>query len=225
MNPTHTYCALIDVLGYRQRLKEDQVSGEFTFRDDLEGALRCLDSVNSAVFSVQAISDTIIITCPSHDRFIEFIQVLKNVFLEFLKRGLYVRGGVAYSKHFQSNRLTYSHAIARAYELESGVAIYPRIVVDGNIVDMDKGPSSLHLLEGKSVLCYQNGSYFVDVIDEKNYGDVYRCAKDLYARDSAELKGKENPFAKHVWFESYLKSFHLRGGLDFEGYTDQIIPY
>lgn len=225
MKPSYAYCALIDVLGYRQRLKEDQDEGGATFKDDLEVALRCLDSVNSAVFSVQAISDTIVITCTSHDRLTEFLDVLKQVFIGFLHRGLYVRGGVAYSKHFQSNRLTYSHAIARAYELESGSAIYPRIVVDKNIVDMDAGPSSLHSLRGSGSIYLHNGLYFLNVIDVANCKDVYDCAKNLYMRDRISMLGKEGPFGKHVWFESYLKTFFINAGIPFESYTDEISSY
>ncbi|WP_421569972.1 hypothetical protein [Stenotrophomonas sp. PD6] len=225
MNPSYAYCALIDVLGYKQRLKEDQDRGEFTFKDDLEVALRCLDSVNSAVFNVQAISDTIVITCTSHGLLVEFLGVLKEVFLGFLQRGLYVRGGVAYSKHFHSNRLTYSHAIARAYELESGSAIYPRIVVDKNIVEMDAGPSSQQNLKGSGILSVQNGLYFVNVIDVGNFKEVYSSARDLYVRDANALVGKEAPFGKHVWFETYLREYYRSVGVEFEGYTDQIRAY
>jgi hypothetical protein len=130
MSSEFVYTALIDVLSYRNRLNQDVQSGEESFKDDLVQSLSIFDSVNDAIFSVQAISDTIIITCNSHDRFVEFLTLLKKVFISFMERGLFIRGGVAYSKHFHSGRITYSHAIARAYELESKEAIYPRIILD-----------------------------------------------------------------------------------------------
>lgn len=191
MKPEYAYCALIDVLGYKQRLKEDKDGGTLTFKDDLEVALRCLESVNSAVFSVQAISDTIVITCTQHALLIDFLDVLKKVFLGFLERGLFVRGGVAFSKHFQSQRLTYSHAIARAYELESGSAIYPRIVIDRNIIEMNEGPSSVKSLRGSGYIFMQNGVYFLNVVDSDNVENVHSCGERLYRRDNNSLKGQE----------------------------------
>ena len=143
MIPSYAYSALIDVLSYRYRLKQDIDSGVFTFKEDLERALSIFDSVNSAIFSVQAISDTIILTCNTHENFPEFLSILKEIFLAFLERGLYVRGGVAYSKHFHSGRLTYSHAVAKAYDIENMISIYPRIVVDDNIIEMYSSSSKL----------------------------------------------------------------------------------
>lgn len=106
MTPRYSYVALIDVLAYRSRLENDKKMGQFKLKDDLEGALSVFDTVNSEIFSVQAISDTIILSCNDHNDFLEFISLLKGVFLAFLNKGLFIRGGIAYSKHFQTGKLT-----------------------------------------------------------------------------------------------------------------------
>ena len=67
-------------------------------------------------------------TCVGHEHFPQFLGILRDVFVAFLAEGLFVCGGVAYSRHFQSNRLTYSHALAKAHELESRLAIIPHRV-------------------------------------------------------------------------------------------------
>lgn len=210
MSSEFVYTALIDVLSYRNRLKKDVQAGTESFRDDLIQSLSIFDSVNTAIFSVQAISDTIVITCNNHGRFIEFLEILKNVFISFMVRGIYARGGIAYSKHFHSGRITYSHAIARAYEIESKEAIHPRIVLDKNILDMYKVAKGLPTIEGKDLLIEQNGVVFLNILSEKNWLDVFQMAKDIYENSTEDLKANEPAFVKHLWFENYLFSSRHR---------------
>ncbi len=207
MIPIHTYTAVIDVLAYRYRLKQDQKNGSLSFKDDLEKALKIFDSINSTVFRVQAISDTIILTCNEHKNFIQFLNILKKVFFAFLECGLFIRGAIAYSRHFENGRLTYSHAIAKAHELESKAAIYPRIILDNNIIDMYKSSSDLPIIFNKNYFVKQNGIYFLHLIDEECWGKAHELVANIYNNDKHEINENETAFAKHQWFENYLYSF------------------
>lgn len=206
MKSEYVYTALIDVLSYRNRLQEDINSGQESFKDDLIQSLSIFDNINTAIFGVQAISDTIIITCNRHDRFFEFLEILKSVFIAFMSKGLLIRGGVAYSKHFQSGRITYSHAVARSYEIESKIAVYPRIVIDKNILDMYETANHLPSIFNKNILIKQNDITFLNIIDDKNWNDLYQMARDIYEKNKSILSGNELAFLKHLWFESYLFS-------------------
>lgn len=206
MNTSYTYIALLDVLSYRFRLEQDSSTGEESLKNDLEGALSVFDAVNADIFDVQAISDTIIMTCNTHENFEEFLKILKAVYIAFVDKGLYVRGGVAYSRHYQSGRLTYSHALARAYEIESKIAIYPRIMIDKNIIDMYKGGANLPKIFGKNLLASHNGGCFINVIDQDNWCHIYESALAMYKKDQFSLVNNEAAFAKHQWFENYLFS-------------------
>lgn len=207
MIPVHTYTAVVDVLSYRYRLEKDQKEGTLSFKDDLEKALKIFDGIDSEIFPVRAISDTIILTCKEHTNFINFIDVLKKVFFAFLECGLFIRGGVAYSRHFENGRLTYSHAIARAHELESKAAIYPRIILDNNIIDMYKSSGTLPDIFNQNYIVKQNGRYFLHILDEHNWEEVYNLVTTIYNNDKSELHLNEVAFAKHQWFENYLYSF------------------
>lgn len=204
MSSEYVYTALIDVLSYRHRLSLDSQSGQEGFREDLEQSLTVFDSVNAAIFSVQAISDTIIITCNTHDKFIEFLEIIQKVFISFLERGLFIRGGIAYSRHFQSGRITYSHAVARAHELESKESIYPRIVLDKNIIDMYKISNSLPDIFMKNLIVNHNGVYYLNIIESSNWGLIYTSASKIYDNDREHILGQELAFLKHVWFEKHL---------------------
>lgn len=202
--PDHLYAALLDVLGYRHHLDRDRNSGKLALQHQLSGALGVFDSVNDAVFNVRAISDTLIVTCLDHEHFPSFLGILRDVFVAFLEQKLFIRGGIAYSRHFQSGRLTYSHAIARAYELETTSAIYPRIVVDKNIVDMYDVGEALPKIRNVGLLCQENGLYFLNVLTKDNWETVYELARQIYESSSDALYGDDRVLAKHRWFERYL---------------------
>lgn len=211
MSTDFVYTAIIDVLSYKNRLSRDVQRGEESFKDDLVESLSVFNGVNTAIFGVQAISDTIIITCAKHDKFVEFLGILKKVFVSFMERGLYVRGGVAYSKHFQSGRITYSHAVARAHEIESREAIYPRIVLDVNILDMYNTAKGFPAIFGQGLLVKHNDIVFLSVVDRESWDKIYEMAKNIYTQDAAELGRSEAAFMKHVWFENYL--FSMAGAI------------
>lgn len=204
MEPVHLYAAFLDVLAYRDRLEQDRRSGNLDLRNDLSHALRVFESVNDAVFQVQSISDTTIVTCLQHDYFVEFLRLLREVFLAFMDQLLFIRGAIAYSRHFQSNRLTYSHAVARAYELESEQAVYPRIVVDDNIIKMYEVGEGLPSFRGDGLLCKENGIYFLNILTADNWQYVYSQAAKIYKHDLTSLERSERAFSKHLRFERYL---------------------
>jgi hypothetical protein len=198
------------VLAYRHHLEQDRSLGSLAFREQLSAAVSIFDSVNDAIFHVEAISDTIILTCLDHVHFPEFLQILRGVFVAFLEQGLFIRGGIAYSRHFHSGRLTYSHAIARAYELESKQAEYPRIVLDDNIVRMYQAGNNLPSIENCGLLCVENGVFFLDVLTKDNWSKVYNCAKGIYEASADALRSNESALTKHLRFERYLLSSRHR---------------
>jgi len=205
MDPCYLYAALLDVLGYRLLLEKDRQNGRLDFQEKLMSALGVLDSVNEAVFGVQAISDTVILTCSDHAHFPEFLELLRRVFVAFLQQGIFIRGGVAFSQHFQSGRVTYSHAIARAYWLESSVASYPRIVIDNNIVQMYQVGSGLPDIISRGFICVENGVCFLDVLTPSNWQGIYDFARKIHSESGDSLRADESSFGKHVRFERYLR--------------------
>jgi hypothetical protein len=222
IEPQYLYVALIDVLGYRQLLDRDRRTGKLDFIDKLGNALRVLEQFDGSIIKVQAISDTIIITCSEHKNFVEFLDALRKTFVAFLREGLFIRGGVAYSKHFQHNHLTYSHAIARAYELEQNQAIYPRIVIDQNIIEMYKVGSGLPDILTSGQLCFEHGVYFLQILSEENWEEVFTLASEIYKKDKEQLSTNETAYNKHLRFQMYLMDSEYNKG-EKEPYIPKIV--
>lgn len=202
----YVYAAILDVLGYRERLAHDRERGVLEFKDVLEKSLGCLGGINDAEFGHQTISDTVILTCTERMRVVDFLKVLRNVQVSFLANGVFLRGGVTFQQHFRSGAITYSHAYAGAHELETSLAVYPRIVIDHNIVEMFESSGHGDMLAECHLLCECNGVFFVNILDKDNWQTLYKRARDLYQAESSRMRRVETVFAKHLWFQEYLMS-------------------
>jgi len=203
----YVYVALLDVLGYRERLEHDKQMATLAFKDDLSRAMSALSDVNEAEIGFSAISDTVILTSANRERLINFLKAIKNVQLAFLKEKLFIRGGVSYEKHFKSGQITYSHALARAYELEHIQAIHPRVIIDHNIIEMFRqNPEELQPLIDSKLICVANGTYFLNILDADNWVSIYEDSKTLYQETKINLLKKEAELAKHLWFQNYILS-------------------
>lgn len=51
------------------------------------------------------------------------------------RKGLLVRGGIALGRHYESARMLFSEGLVRAYEVEKDRALYPRVVLDREVLD------------------------------------------------------------------------------------------
>ena len=198
----YRYVALIDILGYRYLLEKDRKLGRLDFKDKLTNALMVLEDFDESIIKVQAISDTIIISCEEHRHIIEFFDALRKIFIAFLREGLFIRGGVAYSRHYQNNHVTYSHAIARAYELEQQSAVYPRIIIDNNIIEMFKVGEKLPDIFSTGIICSEQGIYFLQILSEDTWDEIHKLASDIYDKDKNQLN--ENAYSKHLRFQNLL---------------------
>ncbi|MBF3493608.1 hypothetical protein ISF74_01225 [Burkholderia pseudomallei] len=214
MAKTYSLVALLDVLAYRNHLKTDRSSGSEAFKAKLESALSVLSSINETEISYQAISDTIIIAANPSTSISDFISTIAAVQRAFLQSGLLIRGGVAFEQHFKSGNLTYSHALAVAYELEQKQAIYPRVVIDKGVIEMLRtgsrfSRSDIQRLQDECVICVQNGVHFINFVF-CHVDWCYDRAKAIFEAENLDLEGRESELAKHRWLQDYIISISQR---------------
>lgn len=205
---TYSLVALLDVLAYRNHIKADRISGREVFKGKLEAALGVLTSINETELSYQAISDTIIIAANPSAALSDFLGTIGAVQRAFLQSGLLIRGGMAFEQHFKSGNLTYSHALAVAYELEQKQAIYPRVVVDESVIEMLRSgskftPEDATRIQDQRLLCVQNGIHFVNFVADQ-VAQCYELAKQIFEGEQHELHGREAELAKHRWLQDYI---------------------
>lgn len=221
MAKTYSLVALLDVLAYRNHIDTDRTSGTESFKAKLEAALSVLTSINETELAYQAISDTIIIASSPSATLSHFIRTVATVQRAFLKNGLLIRGGIAFEQHFKSGNLTYSHALAVAYELEQKQAIYPRVVVDKSVIEMLLTGSKFTRDDARAIheerlLCIQNGIHFVNFLTS-DLDECFAHAKSIYESERAQLDGREPELAKHRWLQDFILSSSPGGHAPYMG--------
>ena len=233
INPTSTrpfvysqsIVTYFDILGFRQMVNSWDADRIGTALQTLSGLSRpdpqIIDLYDLAFFSF---SDHIVRVAgiqsdqDSHDSdgllFSELME-LAIIQVNLLRAGVLVRGCVTVGEIVAERGVVFGPALVRAYEIENGVASYPRIVVDPKIIEAVEAGSAIsrHAPEeekaylrdlvwnGSDGICFVNYLGMVDSAAEAI--DVLRLHKSLIEsqlRDQSELNGIT---AKYNWLIGY----------------------
>lgn len=147
--------AFVDILGFKSmvdkseesyqeqnRIMEamDIIHGYKTMNDKfLDGGLLELG------IQITTFSDSVIISYPiTYDGGIFFIMLdLIHLQIDLLRLGMFIRGGISVGNAHHDEFNAFDPAIVKAYELESTMAIYPRIIIseDTLITGVKNSPS------------------------------------------------------------------------------------
>jgi hypothetical protein len=130
------YCAYVDVLGFRNLIREldagklDETAMTDLFYSMQEAPFEVPRHAQEADLKRQSISDAICIsTTPTIHGFQWLALSLSALTANLLRRGYFVRGGLVKGKLSHSGEVVFGSALVRAYELESTVALYPRVMM------------------------------------------------------------------------------------------------
>ncbi len=101
------------------------------------------------------------------DALITAITFARTYFENMLNNKIVVRGGISFGNDYSNEKLIFSMALVKAYTLESQKAIYPRIVIDNDLIEIVKQslevPSQLILdILNNSILYDQEGTHFIN---------------------------------------------------------------
>lgn len=160
-------------------------------------------------FSFKQFSDCVCISMPLKSNYttIEsygvFINVIRLYQLILLENRILIRGGISIGGHFENANMIFSDALVKSYKLESQSAIYPRILVDKdllyliqkNLTEQPEESKVFHQFYGKSLIKDWDDEVFIspfgmignlkDVATEfgevelKNMFDEYSVANKL----------------------------------------------
>jgi hypothetical protein len=126
-----------DVLGWRSHIEK---AG-----NDVQkiGELRRLVLLHSRMLrlpvpvpvSVSTFSDNVVISLKPGKIVASLLLALATMVLATASRGFYIRGGVAVGDIIHDDEIVFGPGLNRAYELESKLAKFPRVVVDQAVLD------------------------------------------------------------------------------------------
>lgn len=142
-----SYVAFLDMLGFKEQCGKKKLScAEIkAIFDDIELLrLKCDDGFLRIVIpegirkqtTFTVMSDSIVISTPSNDDGLLFILYL-CCFIQtsLLCHGILLRGGIAKGEFFKCGNRMFGPAFIEAYNIESSLATYPRVVISDGIID------------------------------------------------------------------------------------------
>ena len=97
----------------------------------------------SEIFRYKIFSDCIVVSadCINEDGNLEdtyifhLLRTLIYIQSEIIHYGFFLRGAVTIDNHYEDDKVVFSPALIKAYELEKDNAVYPRIILDKKLVD------------------------------------------------------------------------------------------
>lgn len=192
MNYEKRICCFIDILGFRQHINETiEESGEDNI-EKIESIKYILDlskkMTDDSGFSkskvVTYFSDSIVISYEYSEPSQLYHTLVDLLYLSFelANQGYLVRGGVTIGKLVHSQDFIFGPAMIRAYELESKNAIYPRIIVEKEVVK--NGSQFRNDNHSKN----DELNYILDILSKDKDGNFYI---DYIAKASSEFNDPE----------------------------------
>lgn len=212
----YSYFAFLDVMGYRFYLDQDQKNGSEIFKQKLITSYRVFEQINIGTLQHKSISDSIFMS--SSNSIVDFLEATKNVFISFLENGLLIRGGIAYNKHFQTDHITYSHALTDAYHMESSKSIFPRILIHNSVIAKLENESTgeyrtqdLNNLKNRNLILRCGSHYQLNILDEANWRTVFTSAKSIFMENQAHIENDPKLLEYHIWLHNYIMHFKPKG--------------
>lgn len=196
--------SFIDILGFSSIVEND------ARKLDPKNLERINDGLNevretSKDYGVEIIlfSDSIVLSTKLENKsIINIIRSSIAVQKSLISRSILTRGGIAFGKHYQDEKTLYSEALIKAYNIETKLAKFPRIVVENDLLDWLKNDSDTTQEQLKEIhessLCDKDGGVFLDYLS----ADLLEYSLQILNSNNRTIKSP-NILEKYQWLDSY----------------------
>lgn len=218
--------AFLDILGFQEYVKryfnsddpEDKKILENINDGLIDGLKNVKESENQEINLVKykLFSDCVCFSIPTYQGKVgevamlsEMVNRVVNYSFHLIRRNIYPRGGIAVGPHYQDENIIFSDGLNKAHYLEDKIAIYPRTILDEELVQrfnrlwIEQKDKILEFGTEKRIVTYKDGITFINPFnlmqsmgkyELKNQKKPSESQKDFEAR----LLGIDNDFNKKV---------------------------
>jgi hypothetical protein len=232
MNYEDRIICFLDILGFREHISSsvDKVDKIQEIADVFTSirAILDIDSVKGGQRRDKEIiqfSDSVAISFPAYSEsgvFDALLEILR-VQISLVQKGYLCRGGVTRGKLIHTSRLLFGPAMVEVHALESKAALYPRVILDVEIVNTGVAAHAAHhspIHEQQSILSLLerdlDGMYYIDYITraqselndpELDYPGYLKSLQNIVSKN---IGAKDQSVAvKYRWLGEKLAD-HLR---------------
>jgi hypothetical protein len=128
--------AFLDILGFSELVQTGRQHDILDVMNDIETRFDTLERMKNPV-DLTAFSDSIFLSAaPLDDDFgiVRLVQYVLHMVSGYFWRGILVRGGITIGDVYHKHPVVFGPALIAAYEIESQQAVYPRIVVEEEVM-------------------------------------------------------------------------------------------
>jgi|WetSurMetagenome_2_1015567.scaffolds.fasta_scaffold48542_2 hypothetical protein len=216
---TEKFVAFIDILGFKNLiLNSDLGKSRETIRfisDSIGIIRRNLNANNITDFRATYFSDNICISS-SIDKLGISISYLIHAISEFqlfwALRGIFVRGGISVGRHYEDNNIIFSRGLVIAHFLEVKNAVYPRIIIDKDLLKTISR-SYLETTQNLQLICCDESDdrIFIDYLAAAGpagepimpFDDIFLRHKDSIVKQIKQNIGDSHTLDKYRWLARY----------------------
>ncbi len=223
------YVAFIDILGFKDMICKSEDNEEVF--NVIITALSKMKKMKERSYKreddtsqIALFSDNIVISylIETEEDECSIIHDVMYLHISLLMKGIMVRGGITKGKLCHKGNFVFGPALVRAHEMESKYAIYPRIIIDGNMGD---GYDLHHAVDFDGARYIDTLSRFSNILNFKTeiYDIYYHIQENLLLNlETVVDMGVKN---KLQWLQNYCReSFILNSEevkiLDKRNYRD-----
>lgn len=197
----HYFVSFIDLLGFSGMVKSDLEAplGTEKFVSKLYRVHKNTLSLNKAELDIELVqfSDSVVLATKFDTGiFGKFLDIISRYQSALFFEGILARGGIAYGKHFYQDGFMYSLGLIEAYNIESKIARFPRIVISDDLFSLIY--PERHPNEDIPVLKENDGQYFLDYLRYGKLEDIKSVMK------STTLNSEPSVREKQMWLIDYF---------------------
>ncbi|MEK3977302.1 hypothetical protein MKZ20_21955 [Psychrobacillus sp. FSL K6-2684] len=219
----------IDILGFREHINLSVKEPDYFIK--LRDVLNYISSYQKKNYGdgfraqkdigkeVTVFSDSVVISYPVELPGSVYYLLMDIIYLQLdmLQAGILFRGGVTVGKLCHDDNIVYGPAMNEAYELESKVAVYPRVIVSEKVIkkgiENPLNPPKQELEYIASLLKQDfDEQYYIDFmsqwqeVDDVLYFDALSKIKIVIEKAIEDTKSVPNVKAKYQWLKRYYNS-------------------
>lgn len=167
-----SFCAYIDILGFSEKIIKNDLTFFNSYLTTLTEELKHIEYMHDLSgkegmksFELKIFTDNFVFGHPWFDVYGEselgnIFEVLSHIQYTFVKSKIFVRGAISVSDLYMDENIVLGPALIESYKLESEKAIYPRIILSNEVVDIVK----IHInYYSDKKYSPQNKEYLVDI--------------------------------------------------------------
>ncbi|TXR53969.1 hypothetical protein [Reinekea thalattae] len=198
--------AFIDLLGFSSMVSHDceKPDGEQKYISKLFDIHTKTKEISASLpgMSLTQFSDSVVLSVPySADNFSSICKIISDFQYDLLCSGILCRGGISYGKHFSTEDFLFSHGLIDAYNIESKLALNPRVVISKALIELVFG--STGNVNSELILEENDGLFFLGYLNGES------AAGNLVVLENVlPEKLSEHPSirAKQIWLIDYFNN-------------------